>query len=433
MWFLRLHRHVRRTDKIVAGMKKAAPWLAFAVWILVVVEVTSFGLKVAFYPDGPQQLQANAAAQSQQTFEKRVAQTSPDTMLIHPYLGFALTPYNTHAGKESLETYGYGPNAGPVIREKIDNVLVVGILGGSVAKQFVESGYATEMARMLKDSPKYANKGFIVTAPTNNGYKQPQQLLSLTYMLAQGAHFDIVIALDGFNEVALAETHAKAGLATEYPWSWHGRVQPLELDSVLRLAVGEIAVTRRELAASTQNARKCWSYTYSLFETVRAERLIAQLAQQENEVVGLRDTSDIPFFVRGPLPPAADDPAMYEAVVKMWKNSSLQINALAKSNGFKYYHFLQPNQYDVGSKPMDPEERANIYFETHIFRSGPEVAYPLMRKAGKELAAEGENFHDLSGLFKNVEEDTYSDNCCHMNQRGNEMLAKAIAQAILAQ
>jgi hypothetical protein len=42
-----------------------------------------------------------------------------------------------------------------------------------------------------------------VVKATIGGYKQPQQLMALNWFMALGGEFDIVINLDGFNDVAL--------------------------------------------------------------------------------------------------------------------------------------------------------------------------------------------------------------------------------------
>ena len=43
----------------------------------------------------------------------------------------------------------------------------------------------------------------------------------------------------------------------------------------------------------------------------------------------------------------------------------------------------------------------------------------------------GVRFHDLTRIFENHPETIYRDTCCHVNQRGNELLGEAIAEAIL--
>ena len=58
------------------------------------------------------------------------------------------------------------------------------------------------------------------------------------------------------------------------------------------------------------------------------------------------------------------------------------------------------------------------------------MGYPLLRKEGQRLQEQGVAFRDLSGVFRERTETLYVDICCHFNDRGHEILADAIADAI---
>ena len=95
-------------------------------------------------------------------------------------------------------------------------------------------------------------------------------------------------------------------------------------------------------------------------------------------------------------------------------------------------HFLQPNQYLPGSKPlMTGEEKWKVFHENYVGRNAVEHGYPLLQQAGQDLTAEGIEFHDLTQLFQETSETTYRDECCHLNETGNAMLAKRIAEALI--
>jgi hypothetical protein len=106
---------------------------------------------------------------------------------------------------------------------------------------------------------------------------------------------------------------------------------------------------------------------------------------------------------------------------------------LAAARGIAYAHFLQPNQYVPGSKPLSGEERRTGFREDHPYRAVVVEGWPHMRAAGAELRAAGVAFHDLTGLFTERRETLYVDDCCHLNPRGNELLGEAIGRALAAQ
>ncbi|HLJ11605.1 MAG TPA: hypothetical protein VKU82_10465, partial [Planctomycetaceae bacterium] len=120
----------------------------------------------------------------------------------------------------------------------------------------------------------------------------------------------------------------------------------------------------------------------------------------------------------------------YGRLAEIWEASSKQMLALCRANGIRYFHFLQPNQYIRGTKPMSDEETKNSFLENHPYREGVERGYPLLQAAGKRLAAEGEPFFDLTGVFETTTATVYTDTCCHFGERGNEIMALRIAEAI---
>jgi hypothetical protein len=103
---------------------------------------------------------------------------------------------------------------------------------------------------------------------------------------------------------------------------------------------------------------------------------------------------------------------------------------LCESLDIHYYHFLQPNQYVPGSKPMGDAERQLAYREDSPIRETIERGYPALREAGRTLVEQGVSFVDLSGVFRDVSQPVYADDCCHLDTHGNELLGTAIGRAL---
>jgi hypothetical protein len=120
---------------------------------------------------------------------------------------------------------------------------------------------------------------------------------------------------------------------------------------------------------------------------------------------------------------------MIRDCVDVWRRSSLQMQAICEAEGIRYLHVLQPNQYDPGSKPLTSTEEKEAFDPEGPYRPVVEQGYPLLREAGRELAAAGVAFHDLSFAFQDVDETLYVDSCCHFNGEGNRVLAEAIGAA----
>ncbi|MEO6862612.1 MAG: hypothetical protein ABI180_13955, partial [Microcoleus sp.] len=147
---------------------------------------------------------------------------------LHPFFGYVLKqgafPNEKLKLKVNKEGF-YSLYEYPFIKTN-KNQLIVGIFGGSVANNFAVDEYVTQrLSKKLKSYPEFANKEIIILNFGNGGYKQPQQLLILNYFLALGQKFDLVMNIDGFNEVALSNLNNKAQLEIGMPSVQH--IQPL--------------------------------------------------------------------------------------------------------------------------------------------------------------------------------------------------------------
>ena len=56
----------------------------------------------------------------------------------------------------------------------------------------------------------------------------------------------------------------------------------------------------------------------------------------------------------------------------------------------------------------------------------------MLSDSGRQLRERGVQFHDLSMIFRNTTAPTYNDDCCHYNALGDQMVAQAIGDAIVA-
>lgn len=117
-------------------------------------------------------------------------------------------------------------------------------------------------------------------------------------------------------------------------------------------------------------------------------------------------------------------------LVEIWENCSRQMDRICRANGIEYHHFLQPNQYFPGSKPMSPAERQIALKRKHPYRMPVEQGYPRLIEAGGRLRNEQINFHNLVMIFQDNDEILYSDDACHLNDRGYRLVAEEIARLI---
>ena len=162
---------------------------------------------------------------------------TPDDRLVvreavHPYFGFTHTPGTPFEIPESLraagttaprlQTNNFGfvsPHDYPLPKTREDEV-IIGMFGGSVGVWFCQLG-APRLVERLQQHPYFRNKALVPLCFSHEGYKQPQHALVLAYFLSLGQPFDLVINIDGFNDVALAAVNTERGLASSMPSVQH--------------------------------------------------------------------------------------------------------------------------------------------------------------------------------------------------------------------
>lgn len=352
---------------------------------------------------------------------------------LHPFLGFVANPTSeeARAHRDVIEItplgfYRFRDDPQP----RGPNRFRLGVFGGSVATLFTVM--ARHRLRAALEQRGFAQGQRLAIEPyTLPGFKQPQQLFTLAYLLAMGEHLDLVVNLDGFNEIALSiAENARSGVPPLYPRSWT-RFTASTLDIAQLAAIGRITIYRRwrhhlarafggPIVGRSATSTLLWrTLDAQLARAIDAKRQAAEDVGNNGAAFGGDSTDAI----------HADD-ALIAEMADAWYRTSLAMHALCRAHGIRYVHVLQPNQYLPDSKPMRAEERRVAFRDDHPFRPLVEVGYPLLRAHGQQLVAAGVEFHDLSTIFAGVTEQIYIDECCHFNKRGNDLLAEALVQLL---
>lgn len=365
------------------------------------------------------------------------------SLVIHPYVGQVVAPgpegddgaSPAASGALDLRDFGF-PFGGPLVREPRPDAVVMGVFGGSAAAYFAEAGAPQRLFAHLQSLERFRGKELVVLCTAQGGLKQPQSLMTLSYLLSLGARLDVLILLDGFNEVTLpfAENQAR-GVFPFFPAGWAFRLPDAGLGGARRALLQDVTYLERrraERAGRLLGSPLRHSRAALTGWLIADRRAASHIVDRKLALLEVRD-DELGYEARGPRWPAGDREALMRDLVATWRESSRQMAALARTYDFSFYHFLQPNQYVVGSKPMGSEERAAARSPGHPYGRFVPLGYSMLREAGAELQQAGVSFHDLTMAFAEVTEPLYIDDCCHVNPHGNEILADAMADAILAE
>lgn len=348
--------------------------------------------------------------------------------VIHPYFGFVLDP---HRNKIPVSDFGFSfigdPELDPLMK-KASGRIIVGIFGGSFAQ-----GLYVSARNLFPGGLQNGAKEIVVRNFAAGGYKQPQQLMILSYLLSLGAEFDIVINIDGFNEVALPKTENTVnGVYPFYPRAWNRRAATV-MDPVYLRQAGEsyfLTKIRQRWAETFYEYKLYRSPTLALLWQLRDQALANKIFSIRREINQSEDGQS-GYAVTGPEYPYETDHELFSDLANLWMKSSFQMRLISEGNGARYYHILQPNQYVKDSKLMTKEEKNVALKESHPYKDGVEKGYPLLRVAGKELINRGVDFVDLTMFFSNNSEVLYVDDCCHLNRKGYDIIVDYLCTSIL--
>ena len=353
--------------------------------------------------------------------------------VVHPYLGYVGdVDGNSNRQRSNLlpfNNYGFYDHSDQLPKRGQDR-LIVGIVGGSVALGVWDA--AQEMiSSHLNKIPAYQDRKIIYRCLALGGYKQPQQLMAVNYVLALGGEFDIIINIDGFNEVALhLPENGPKGVFPGFPRNWWLRITPLVGKGAPHL-LSEIVFldVKRQRMAQHYRMLPNYSFFINLLWRVRDNDHRTRRYQLTGE---LRDYAPdpSPYVATGPRTAAGMVDDVYIELAAIWQRCSLQLHRICRANSIHYFHFLQPNQYVTGSKPMSVEERAVAIAENQEYKPGAVAGYPHLIQAGRELLSNGVAYHDLTMIFSKIKEPLYIDNCCHLGDAGNALLGESIGSRI---
>ncbi|MFM9264758.1 hypothetical protein [Tychonema sp. BBK16] len=362
---------------------------------------------------------------------------------LHPFFGYVQKQGTFTKKQINLQVNRHGffsQQEYPFIKTS-QNQLIIGIFGGSVANNMAVDEYETKLlSRKLKSYPEFANKEIVVLNFANGGYKQPQQLLILNYFLALGQEFDMVINIDGFNEVALSNLNNKSQLDIAMPSVQH--VQPLadlandNLSPEVMASIVKISENKKQLKTIIDQLQNCQLALCHVVNSIHIKLLLKDYQQAiikyDKQVKKSKaDTQNRGTVYIPKSDTILDSASAFRKMVSMWQESSLMMNQVALTRNIKYFHFVQPNQYYPTKRVFTEKEREFAIVKDSPYIEGVTKGYPLLLSKVDDLQKAGVNIFSGVNILDNTKETVYKDSCCHYNLVGQELFANYISSSII--
>lgn len=362
--------------------------------------------------------------------------------ILHPYFGYTVD------GK--LETSECVPieqtdnclqrikiaTDGPFPKRSKDQIHIA-ITGGSFAEGFAKLG-TPALIETLETHPHFANRKIEFYNLAAGGYKQPQHLTHLSFYYALGAELDFVINIDGFNEAATSlPAWRDRGLHPTFPADWDFRVRAAVTPEYLDLYAKRksLRTQHAKLAKFTNQPPLRYSPLINFIWRLANDHYLNGLHVVETEITANAQTPskrELALQSLGPDFNFIDWPNFHTYNSTVWANSSRAMASLSAGFGAQYFHFLQPNQYIVGSKPLSNFELNNAVLQSGGYGNIYREAHPYFRTKSQALLDSGVSFFDLTDVFAEYRQSLYVDNCCHINAEGNRIIGTEIGRLMLA-
>jgi hypothetical protein len=371
------------------------------------------------------------------TAERAVPAPLPETArgelsgdVMHPYFG----PIHRPGVRPETNNIGFGSKQAFPYARRNEREYLVGIFGGSVARAFCDRGTPRLVERLQRD-PALAGREIVPLCFSHEGYKQPQQLIVLAYFLSLGQQYDLVINIDGFNEVALGSRNDERGRDVSMP-------SPLHIDPLLNLidqatltparvqALARISVSKERLNGLAGRLRRTrFAAVYVALDRYYRFTLNRYKAETAGyDALPSNPPASSVLLLTPPVRKRDGAGVVFEDIANDWTRGSLLMHDLLAARGVSYLHVLQPNQYFTRRTFSDAEARVALNPNTPFKRS-VEDGYPVLERAAAALG-DKERFVDGTAAFDREPAAVYEDDCCHYTNRGYEILAELIAERI---
>jgi hypothetical protein len=330
----------------------------------------------------------------------------------------------------------------------------IGIVGGSVANLMVQTSKNIMVDELVK-SGQFEGREIEIINLAIPGFKQPQQVNLIVYLISLGYRFDAIADVAGLNEIYLSR-HYNIRYQTSYAYpsviAWYpspakllGRSinsksldttsgflpELLEAESYLRLSA--ILVPTQSVWANSAFVR--W---ISLALVLRAEQRVR--AFQRQEAAGSSSSSfsaaEREFVYGVKANDQCSDPNCTDERVRLWVNGAVISNSFLKEIGIRYFEVLQPNPYTVPRQTLPEQDRRRLNddfgWELSDDVAWKEIQAHIIEFARSDAAMKAIDLSDPGMVFADVAGGVLVDGCCHLNRAGYDALGREIASYIAA-
>ncbi|MEG4032514.1 hypothetical protein QUA03_01640 [Microcoleus sp. S36b_A4] len=359
---------------------------------------------------------------------------------FHPFFGFIQKPSADFRPGFKVNNYGFiSPYDYPLKKTK-KNQFIIGVFGGSVASNYgVFEVQNKILPQYLKQLPGLKDKEFIILSFATGGYKQPQQLLILNYFLALGQELDMVVNIDGFNEVALSNLNNKNQVDLAMPSIQH--ILPLtslannSLSTKAMKATIRIQENKSRINQGLERLQNCSLAACDALTSVYVQNLVNNyktdvIKFEKERTQQKKDDSGSVIYINTNKSVLQDSLA-FEQMAQNWVKSSIFMHKVLSASNVPYFHVLQPNQYYQTKRVFGEAEKQIAFNKDTPYAKSVQIGYPALFKKFPNLEKNNITLVNAVNVFDKTKEAVYVDSCCHYNQAGEVVFSNYVGRSIV--
>jgi hypothetical protein len=359
---------------------------------------------------------------------------------FHPFFGFIQKPSADFRPGFKVNNYGFiSPYDYPLKKTK-NNQFFIGVFGGSVASDYAIFQVQNQiLPKYLKQLPGLKDKEFVILSFATGGYKQPQQLLILNYFLALGQELDMVVNIDGFNEVALSNLNNKNQVDLAMPSIQH--IGPLanfannSLSTKAMQATLRIQENKTRINHGLSSLQRCSLAACDALTSVYVHNLVNNYKtdvikfEKERTKQQKNDSGSVIYINTNKS--VLEDSLAFEEMAWNWAKSSIFMHKVLSASNVPYFHVLQPNQYYQTKRVFGEAEKQIAFNKETPYAKSVQIGYPALFKKFPNLKKNNINILNAVNVFDRTKDAVYVDSCCHYNKAGEVIFSDYVDRSIL--
>jgi hypothetical protein len=255
--------------------------------------------------------------------------------------------------------------------------------------------------------------------------------------LALGQELDMVVNIDGFNEVALSNLNNKNQVDLAMPSIQH--IGPLanfannSLSTKAMKATLRIQENKTRINQGLSSLQHCSFAACDALTSVYVQNLVnnyktdvikfeeERTKQQKNDSVIYVNTNKS----------VLQDSVAFEEMAWNWAKSSIFMHKVLSASNVPYFQVLQPNQYYQTKRVFGEAEKQIAFNKETPYAKAVQIGYPALFKKFPNLKKNNINILNAVNVFDQTKDAVYVDSCCHYNQAGEVIFSDYVGRSIL--